>query len=259
LGANFMVFMPKVRILNIDVDNLSTSALLKRLRDGGVVFTANVDHLMKLQFDRDFYEAYMLADYRVCDSQILKFASLFLGTPLQERISGSDLFPKFCEYYGSNDNVKIFLLGGGEGVAMRAMQRINRMIGREIIVAAHSPSFGFEKNQDECKTIISLINRSGANVLAVGVGAPKQEKWICQYKHLLPEVKVFMGIGATIDFEAGKVRRAPNFVSDLGLEWLYRLIQEPSRLWRRYLIEDMGFIVLILKQRFNIYRWNIRR
>ena len=90
--------------------------------------------------------------------------------------------------------------------------------------------------------------------LAVGVGAPKQEKWILKYKDLMPNVKIFMAIGATIDFEAGNVKRAPQWMSRYGLEWLYRLLSEPSRLWKRYLVDDLPFFWLILKQRFGWYR-----
>ncbi|MEO1593325.1 MAG: WecB/TagA/CpsF family glycosyltransferase [Cyanobacteria bacterium J06632_22] len=245
-----------VQVLNVSIDNLSSDQLMAKLADGGVVYTTNVDHLMKLQGDRDFYQAYSAADYRVCDSQILKYAARFLGTPVQEKISGSDLFPQFCDYYKHDDSVKIFLLGAAEGVAAEAMRRINKKAGRELVVAAHSPSYGFEKDEAECQRVVEMINQSGATVLAVGVGAPKQEKWIHRYRHQLPGVKVFMGVGATLDFEAGNVKRSPAWVSELGLEWLYRMSQEPGRLWRRYLLEDTAFFYLLLQQKMNRYRWS---
>ena len=94
---------------------------------------------------------------------------------------------------------------------------------------------------------------TGATVLAVGDGAPKQEKWICKYKDRMPNVRIFLAIGATIDFEAGNVSRAPKWMSDTGLEWLYRLVMEPNRLWRRYLLEDPLFFWLVLKQKLNLY------
>ncbi|MEO0539630.1 MAG: WecB/TagA/CpsF family glycosyltransferase [Cyanobacteria bacterium P01_A01_bin.105] len=242
-----------VQLLNVSIDNLSSQHLMAKLAQGGVVYTTNVDHLMKLQDDGEFCSAYAAADYRVCDSQVLKFASRFLGTPIQEKISGSDLFPQFCQYYQQDQNVKIFLLGAAEGVAAEAMRRINRRVGREMVVAAHSPSYGFEQNAEECQQVIDLINQSDATVLAVGLGAPKQEKWIHRYRHQLSGINVFMGIGATIDFEAGNVDRAPSWVSELGLEWLYRMTQEPGRLWRRYLLEDTAFFYLLLLQKLNWY------
>ncbi|HIK57432.1 MAG TPA: WecB/TagA/CpsF family glycosyltransferase [Synechococcales cyanobacterium M55_K2018_004] len=245
--------MSRVNVLNLQIDNLTTEELLQRL-DSGVVFTPNVDHLVKLQHDPEFLEVYETADFRVCDSKILMYASRFLGCPLREKISGSDLFPAFYEYHRQNEDIKIFLLGAREGVAAEAQRRINEKVGRNIVVGAHSPSFGFEKDPEECAQIIEMIKASGATVLAVGVGAPKQEKFISQYRAQLPTIKIFLAIGATIDFEAGNVSRAPKLLSELGLEWLYRLLAEPKRLWRRYLLEDPLFFWLILQQRFNFYR-----
>ncbi|MCD8489451.1 MAG: WecB/TagA/CpsF family glycosyltransferase [Desertifilum sp.] len=245
--------MKSVRILNVSINNLSTKELLAQLKTG-VVFTPNVDHLVKLQKDSEFVQVYQTADYRVCDSKILYYVSRFLGCPVKEKISGSDLFPAFYEYHRDNEEMKIFLLGGKEGVAKRAQANINAKIGREMVIGAHSPSFGFEKNEAECDEIIDIINRSGATVLAVGVGAPKQEKWIAKHKHRMPNVKIFLAIGATIDFEAGNIKRAPKWMSEVGMEWLYRLVSEPARLWKRYLVEDTRFFWLVLKQKMNLYQ-----
>lgn len=243
--------MDRVNILNVDIDNLSESEVLEEL-DKGVVFTPNVDHLLLLQKDTEFSKVYETADYRLCDSKILYYVSRFLGTPIKEKLSGSDFFPAFCNYHKDNEDVKVFLLGAQEGVAAKAQENINAQIGRSIIVAAHSPSFGFEKNEEECHKIIQKIKSSGATVLAVGVGAPKQEKWIHKYKDQLPNIKIFFAIGATIDFEAGNKKRAPKWVTEIGLEWLHRLISEPKRLWKRYLIGGPLFCWLILKQKFHL-------
>jgi exopolysaccharide biosynthesis WecB/TagA/CpsF family protein len=242
-----------VKILDVEIDNLSKQEFLSKLSHG-VVFTPNVDHLMKLQHDPEFMAAYQQADYRVCDSQVLIYAAKFLGKPIKAKISGSDLFPMFCEHHKDNLQTQIFLLGGAAGIAKQAQQRINDRIGRNIIVAAHSPSFGFEKNQQECQFIVDLINRSPANVLVVGVGAPKQEIWISRYRSLLPNINIFLAVGAAIDFEAGNKPRAPKVMSDLGIEWLYRLLTEPRRLWKRYLVDDLPFLTLILKQKLRDLR-----
>jgi exopolysaccharide biosynthesis WecB/TagA/CpsF family protein len=204
---------------------------------------------MRLQKDVDFQSAYRTADYSVCDSKIIQYASYFLGTPIQEKISGSDLFPAFYQYNRDNTDVKIFLLGGQEGVGYQARININKKVGRRIVVEVYSPSFGFEKNEAECQRIVEKIRSSGATVLAVGVGAPKQEKGIFKYKSYLPNVKIFLPIGAAIDFEAGRISRAPKWVSAIGGEWLYRLLLEPRRLWKRYLVDDLPFFFLILKQK----------
>lgn len=247
--------MKKVNLLNLSIDNLSTTELLKKLEwEGGIVFTPNVDHLIKLQRDRDFYDAYQLANYKICDSQIVKYASKFLGTPIQEKISGSDFFPAFYTYHKDNENIKIFLLGAAEGIAKIAQEKINQKVGREIVVGAYSPSFGFEKNEEECEKIIDLINQSGATVLAVGVGAPKQEKWLVKYKRKLKTIKIFLAIGATIDFEAGHKNRSPKWMSEVGIEWLYRLLSEPKRLWKRYLIEGIPFFGLVMSQKLGVYK-----
>ncbi|MFH7028389.1 MAG: WecB/TagA/CpsF family glycosyltransferase [Heteroscytonema crispum UTEX LB 1556] len=244
--------MKKIKILNLDLDNLSTTEFLENFQ-AGVVFTPNVDHLIKLQKDPEFLEAYSISDYKVCDSQILVYASKFLGTPFKEKISGSDLFPAFYNHHKNNHDIKIFLLGGVEGVALEAQKKINQKIGRKIVVDTYSPPFGFEKDEEECQKIIDLINNSEATVLAIGLGAPKQEKWIYKYKDFLPKIKIFMAVGATIDFEAGNVKRAPKWMSKIGLEWMFRLTTEPKRLWKRYLVDDVAFFVLILKQKFNLH------
>jgi exopolysaccharide biosynthesis WecB/TagA/CpsF family protein len=246
----------KVNLLNIEIDNLWKTEVLENLQSG-VVFTPNVDHLMKLQDDPDFLQAYSIADYKLCDSQILIYASKFLGKPIKEKISGSDFFPDFYNFHKKNENIKIFLLGAAKGVAAQAQQRINSQVGRDIIIGSYSPSFGFENNEQECRDITNLINKSGATVLAVGLGAPKQEKWIYKYKNELPNIKIFLAIGATLDFEAGNISRAPKVMSEMGLEWLYRMSAEPKRLWKRYLIEDLPFFWLIMQQKLNLYPMQI--
>ena len=244
--------MQVVNILDVPLHNISTSELLENLtRSGGVVVTPNVDHLMKLRKDPELRKAYQQADYRVCDSKIIQYASWFLGTPIQEKISGSDFFPAFYEYNRDNEAIKIFLLGAREGVAKQAQANINQKLGRKIIVDTYSPPFGFEEDEVECQKIIGKIKQSGATVLAIGLGAPKQEKWIAKYRKQLENVKIFMAIGATIDFEAGYKSRSPQWMSNIGLEWLHRLIREPKRLWKRYLVESLPFFWLILQQKLR--------
>ena len=244
--------MSKVKILNVSIDNISQGEFLEKCKSG-IVFTPNVDHLIKLQSDREFFKTYQAATYKLCDSKILFFVSRLLGSPIKEKISGSDLFPAFYQYHKNNEDIKIFLLGARVGVALQAQEKINAQVGRPIIVGAHSPSFGFEKNEEECAKILEIINQSGATVLAVGVGAPKQEKFISKYKDQFTNIKIFLAIGATIDFEAGNIKRAPKWISEIGLEWLYRLLAEPKRLWKRYLVHGPSFFWLVLKQKLNLY------
>lgn len=246
--------MTQVQLLNVNINNVAMSDLLNNLQGGGLVVTPNVDHLMKLQRDRDFYGVYQEAEYTVCDSKILMYVSRFLGTPIQEKISGSDLFPAFYTHYRNDESIKIFLLGAEEGIAEIARRNINSKVGRNIITDTYSPPFGFENNEQECEKIINLINSSNATVLAIGVGAPKQEMWIAKHRKRLDKVKIFLAIGATINFEAGNIKRSPKWMSEVGLEWLYRLLSEPKRLWKRYLMDAFPFLILVCKQRFQLYK-----
>ncbi|WP_404784620.1 WecB/TagA/CpsF family glycosyltransferase [Altericista sp. CCNU0014] len=238
----------KVDILGVPIDNLSMDDLLQKL-EKGTVFTPNVDHLMNVRKHKDFGQAYSIADYKLCDSQILFFASRFLGSPIVEKISGSDLFPAFYQHHRDNPDITIFLLGGMGKTSIQAQTKINQKVNRNIVVDAYSPPLGFDKDEEESLRIVKRINQSGATVLAIGVGAPKQEKWIGQYRQYLTSVNIIFAIGATIDFEAGLVPRAPQIASKMGMEWLYRLAMEPKRLWKRYLINDVPFIWLLLKQK----------
>lgn len=248
--------MNKVRLLNIDLDNVTFEELLQQFTEG-VLVTPNVDHLIKLQKDREFYECYQKAEFAVCDSRILFLLSkiLFPGNSLKAQITGSDFFPAFCDYHSrGSEPVKVFLLGGTEQSVQQAMAKINQRTDSNIVVGAYSPPFGFEKSHEETQKIIASIRTSGANTLAVGVGAPKQEKWIFHHRDKMPEITRFLAIGATIEFESGNLSRAPKWMTRLGLEWLYRLAQEPKRLTKRYLQEDMPIFFLLLKQKTGHYR-----
>lgn len=242
-----------MRFLNIDIKDVTEQELLQKLRQG-VLITPNVDQMVKLQKDRDFYAIVNKAEWVVCDSKILLLCSRLLKNPLREAVPGSGFFPKFYMYHKDDENCKIFLLGAMEGVAVKAMETINRKVGREIVVGAYSPSYGFEKKADENDEIHQMINESGANVVLVGVGCPKQEKWIDAHKDKMPGVDIWMALGATIDFEAGNVRRAPKWVQACAMEWFYRFLMEPKRMFRRYFVDDVRFFGYLGKQILGIYR-----
>ncbi len=241
-----------VRILNIDILLTSQESLLEVLTKG-VLITPNLDHLVRLQKDKEFYGLYQKAEWVICDSKILYLCSKLLKRSIVEPIPGSSFFTAYYNYHANDESCKIFLLGAAEGVAAKARENINRKVGREIVVGAHSPSYGFEKNSQECEELVQIVNNSGANVLLVGVGAPKQEKWIMKYRDQMPNVDLFMALGATIDFEAGTLKRAPLIWQKCGMEWLYRFIKEPKRLFKRYFIDDMTFFYHFGKQILGIY------
>jgi exopolysaccharide biosynthesis WecB/TagA/CpsF family protein len=147
----------------------------------------------------------------------------------------------------------MFLLGAAPGVAESARDRINRLAGRDIIVGAHGPSFNFLDDARETDDAIEMINRSGATCLIVGLGAPKQEVWIDRNRDKMPRVKVFMGVGATIDYEAEAVKRAPACMRHNGLEWIYRVVTEPRRYLRRY-ARNTEFLWLAVMDGLGFYK-----
>lgn len=263
------------KILNCEIVRIRQKELLKELKKG-VLITPNLDHLVKIQKDREFYETYRghsLAEggsdlpfpsiinqgqpnlWVVCDSTILYFFSKLLGKKrIPESIPGSSFFTAYYLHHRNDPNCKIFLLGAREGVADLAMKRINDKIGRQIVVGAHSPSYGFEKKPEEIEQIIGIVNKSGANVVLVGVGAPKQEKFIMTYKDRMPGVDLWMALGATIDFESGTLARAPRWMNKCGLEWAFRITQDPKRMLRRYFVDDVFFFWYYLLQLLGLYK-----
>ena len=243
----------RIKILNIDIELITREQLLINLKKG-VLITPNLDHLVKLQKDKDFYNIYKKAEWVICDSRILYLASKLMSRSIPEAIPGSSFFTAFYEYHKHNPNCKIFLLGGMDGVAEKAMEKINNKIGRKIIVGAMSPSYGFESQKEENELIYKKINNSNANVVLVGVGAPKQEKWIFKNKDKMPHVDIWMALGATIDFEAGNIKRAPYIYQKLALEWFYRFMKEPKRMFKRYFIDDIKFFWYFGKQLLGIYK-----
>lgn len=240
------------RILNIDILSVKKSVLLNKL-DQGVLFTPNVDHLVRLQKDKGFYEAYQQADWIICDSVILHRLSYLLPNHIIESIPGSTFFHEYCEYHRDDEQCRIFVLGGKEGVPQRAQKHINRRARHNMVVGAHSPSFQFVNDEQESAQLVKMIHESKATVLVVCATSPKQEMWITKYMYLLPDVKLFMALGATVDFEAGCVKRCPIIFRRLGLEWLWRFLQEPRRLFKRYFVDDMTFFWYFGKQLLGVY------
>lgn len=236
--------------MNISIQNLIQEKVMDEINER-IIFTPNVDHLVKLQHDRDFYDAYKHANLILCDSRIIFFSSKLLKHSICEVISGSSFFHEYCYRYSNDKTKKIFIIGGKKGVAMKAQERINKSLNSSIIVGAHSPSFHID--DDESRGIAEIINNSGANIVIVALGAPQQEKWIVKYRHLMPNVKLWMALGATVDFEAGTLKRAPILWQKVGMEWFYRFLQEPRRLFKRYFIDDMKFFWYFGKQLLGIY------
>ncbi|MGL4731220.1 MAG: WecB/TagA/CpsF family glycosyltransferase [Clostridium sp.] len=245
--------MSRIKFLNTEVDNLTIDEAVKRIdklakdKRPSYIVTPNVDHIVKLETDSEFREVYKDADLILTDGMPLLWISKFKGEQIKEKVSGSDLFPKVCEL-AAQKGYKIFLLGAAEGVANTAAENLKSKYKGLNIVGTYSPSYGFEKNDNEINEIITKINDVKPDILAVGLGAPKQEKFIHKYKSKL-QVPVSLAIGASIDFEAGNIKRAPKWMQNSGLEWFYRLSKEPKRMFKRYLVDDLKVISIIRKYR----------
>jgi exopolysaccharide biosynthesis WecB/TagA/CpsF family protein len=243
----------RVRLLNAEVDDITMDELVETFRQG-VMLTLHVDSIMKLQKDRDFYKLLPKFDVITCDSQILVVAARLLGTPLKERVSGSDYFPRFYMRYKDDPSMTVFICGAGPGIAEVARRNVNAKVGREMVVGTSAPSKNFDRNPAEIEQIISQINASGATVLVVGLGGGRQEKFIFKYRDRMPGVKLFLPLGGTIDYEAETLKRPPAWVTNAGLEWLYRVLREPRQRWQRYFVHQPPFLYLFARQRMGMYK-----
>jgi N-acetylglucosaminyldiphosphoundecaprenol N-acetyl-beta-D-mannosaminyltransferase len=240
------------RLFNIEIDCVTKIELLTSF-DIGMLVTPNVDHMMMLQENPDLLAAYTSAEFVVVDSQIVFWALKFLGRSVPEKISGSDFLPAYCDYHAKNTDKTIFILGGKPGIPEAAMVAINLKVVKQLVIGAHSPSMTFGPDGVENEAVIDLINQSKATTLVVGLGCPKQEIWIARNRAKLHYATSFLAVGAAIDFEAGSQTRAPSFLSKVGFEWAYRLVCEPRRLWRRYLVRDPKFVLMVLRDKFSLF------
>jgi len=213
----------------------------------GLVVTPNVDHIVMMDRDAEMKALYQSAMFRFADGMpLIWFSKLFMKPSLPERVTGADLLPAIASL-ADKKGMKLFFLGGNEGVAALAAKELQKSNPSLQIAGTYCPPFGFEHDACESSKIVNIINQSGADILFVGVGAPKQEKWAARYLEQL-EVGPVLGVGASFDFAAGTVKRAPLLFQRIGMEWLWRLIKEPRRLWHRYVVQDSKFISLICKE-----------
>jgi N-acetylglucosaminyldiphosphoundecaprenol N-acetyl-beta-D-mannosaminyltransferase len=212
------------------------------------VVTPNAQHINNLQTDPLFQEIYRHAFLSVPDGVPLLWAAKFLQTPLKGRVNGTDLFEKICEE-GATKPLRIFFLGGRPQAAETAAEILEQRYPGLKIVGTYCPPFGFESDSIETAKINQKILDATPNILFVGLGSPKQEKWIyANYQQL--KVPVSIAIGVSFELVAGMVKRAPVWMQNSGLEWLFRLIVEPGRLWKRYVVGNPRFVWLVLQQRW---------
>ncbi len=247
--------MKKVNICGVNIDNVSLQETLDifdqfvRARKPVSVVTPNVDHIVKLNKDAEFRGIYSRASLVLADGVPLLWASYLLGTPIKEKVSGSDLFPRVCEL-AAKKGWRLFFMGGREGAAAKAAEILCRLYPGLKVAGTYSPAFGFEKDDKENAKIIAMIKAAKPDILFIGLGAPKQEKWTDRFmaQHGVP---VSIGVGVSFEFMAGMVKRAPRWMQKYGFEWFWRLMMEPGRLWKRYLIEDIAFFGLLFRQKFS--------
>jgi exopolysaccharide biosynthesis WecB/TagA/CpsF family protein len=249
--------MSTIALLNIDFDNTTAEFLLSD-KTCRFIVPINVDVLITLQWNERLY--HYLREYRsqtkiVLDSKVLRLlTSLFLRRHFREVITGADFIQQLYKTQCKGSASKFFLLGGAGNNAEMASKAINTKVGFDLVVDYFSPPYGFENNRHKCLSIVDRVNTSGANVLIVGLGCPKQEDFIYGYCELMSGIHQFIAVGGAIDYEAGAKKRAPLVFRKFACEWLYRLFKEPKRLAHRYLIRDIAIFGYLAKQKFGFYK-----
>ena len=241
----------RIEFLNTYIDNLTASeaknAVDSLIQAGGnhYVVTPNSDIVVKMQDDTELKEICDKADLILTDGQIVVKLSRYLGNPIKERVCMTDFVWDVFDLAIKKD-YKVFLFGGKEDVLFKATENIKKRLPELNIVYSYSPPFGFEKNEEMLEEANRRIKASDADILIVFLGCPKQEKFIYQNKDKY-QVPISITMGGCVDFMAGKVKRAPLWMQNIGLEWFYRFLQEPKRMFRRYFVDDIKIFELARK------------
>jgi N-acetylglucosaminyldiphosphoundecaprenol N-acetyl-beta-D-mannosaminyltransferase len=235
----------RVAILGVAIDNLSMNEVLNaievKIAEGGFhqVATANVDFLMKSIRDEELHETLCRCDFVLADGMPLVWASQLLGSGLKERVTGADLVPRLAQLSACR-GYRIFLLGSSEESCAGAADWMERNHPGACIAGRYSPKYQALEEMDH-EDILQRIEAARPDVLLVAFGNPKQEKWIAMHRHRL-NVPVCIGVGASFDFLSGQASRAPMWMQQSGMEWFYRMLQEPSRLSKRYASNAVGLM-----------------
>jgi N-acetylglucosaminyldiphosphoundecaprenol N-acetyl-beta-D-mannosaminyltransferase len=238
----------QIRILGSFIDKVTLDDAVQRAHEFIVsgthhqIVTVNVDFLRLAEENIEFKGVINRSDLAIADGMPLVWASGWLGDRLPERVTGVELVDRCCALAAQN-GFKIFLLGGEEGVPEGAAEIMRSRHPSLQVVGAYSPPIG-PFTEDEDRKICAMIKEANPDILLVAFGAPKQDLWIAQHRDEL-RVPVAMGVGGVFNFLTGRVKRAPRWMQQRGLEWLYRVFQEPRRLWRRYFLQDMPMLFRI--------------
>ncbi len=244
-----------ISLLGVPFDNVTKAEAVARIegmiatRRPHYIVTANVDFLVQARRDVELQHILIEADLVLCDGTPLLWASRWLGNPLPERTAGSDVVPLLF-HAAAEKGHRIFLLGAGPNVAAEAAERLQKQYPALAIVGHYSPPFRDLLEMD-FPEIARRVRDARPDVLLVSFGCPKQEKWIAMHYHLLG-VPVLIGVGATLDFISGRMKRAPSVMQRTGMECIYRLAHEPRRLARRYAYDLLRFMPSIALQCWNL-------
>ena len=231
-----------IDFLGIRLNNMTAREILDHVdycierRSPCQIVGVNVDQAIRVIEDKYSHEIFDNAEIVFTDGKPIIWMAKWLKRPIVEKVSGPDLMLLLCER-AAQKHYKIFLLGCAEGVAAAAAEKLEKMYPGLRCVGTYSPPFGFEKDNKEMEKIVNMLKESNADQLFVGMGSPKQDIFIYENMNRY-QIPVSYSMGAAIDFIGGSVKRAPKWMSDIGLEWFHRMLQNPKRLIKRYLVED---------------------
>lgn len=247
-----MMTVPEVELFDIRFSNVSFDDLCEVLdariqrHEPGYIVTPNVDHVCMYQKHAGFREAYQGAALVVPDGKPIMWAARLLGKPLREKLSGSDLVDDLSRV-AAEKGYSVFLLGAAEGVGTHAAELLQERYPGLNIVGVYSPPLGFHESETDNRETLEKVRAMKPDICFVALGGPLQELWMHQY---FPQsgATIMLGIGAGLDFVAGRKKRAPRWMQRAGCEWIWRLACEPRRLWKRYLVDDMQFVPIVLRE-----------
>jgi N-acetylglucosaminyldiphosphoundecaprenol N-acetyl-beta-D-mannosaminyltransferase len=240
--------MKEIKILNTyihDVTMQETLDVVDRTISNGEQLhhvVVNAGKIVSMQNDLQLRKSVNESDLINADGQAVVWASKILGKPLKERVAGIDLMTSLVEL-AHEKQYKIFFFGAKEQSVKSVVDKYTKQYSSNIIAGYRNGYFKKEEEQD----IAREIANSGANILFVAISSPTKENFLYENKELLKKVNFVMGVGGSFDVVAGRVKRAPLWMQNIGLEWFYRFSQEPRRMWKRYLIGNIKFISLVIK------------
>ncbi|MGA2408211.1 MAG: WecB/TagA/CpsF family glycosyltransferase [Bacteroidales bacterium] len=242
----------KTDFLGIPVDSLTMEETLDRIdlaiRENKRIrqVSINAGKVVLIQHDKELYNSVVSCDIISPDGQSIIWASRFLGKYLPCRVAGCDLMQELVNLAYKN-KYKCFFFGATEAVIKRVVDIYKHLYGTDIIAGYRNGYF----KKTEGPLIAKQIVDSGAQILFVAITSPKKENFLCENADILKKVNYTMGVGGTFDIIAGVTKRAPKWMQNYGLEWFYRFLLEPRRMWRRYLVGNSKFIYLVFREKFR--------